>query len=130
MCFGLASAPRILTKLLRPIVQILRAKGIRCAIYLDDLILISRSQEQSLIQTQFAVDLLVHLGFLISPKSDVEPSRIRDFLGMTIDTHKMELRVPSGKVKAFLDSVKHTLRAQAESRLTLRQLAGVIGKKR
>ena len=128
VCFGLASAPRIFTKLLRPIVQILRAKGIRCAIYLDDLILISRSQEQSLIQTQFAVDLLVHLGFLISPKSEVEPSRIRDFLGMTIDTHKMELRVPSGKVKAFLDSVKRTLRAQAESRLTLRQLAGVIGK--
>ena len=128
VCFGLAPAPRIFTKLLRPVVQILRAKGIRCAIYLDDLILISRSRELSLIQTQLAVDLLVHLGFLISPKSEVEPSKIRDFLGMTIDTHKMELRVPSSKVKNFLDSVKKTLRAQAESRLTLRQLAGVIGK--
>ena len=37
--FGLASAPRAFTKLLKPIVAVMRSKGIRIVIYLDDLLI-------------------------------------------------------------------------------------------
>ena len=81
-----------------------------------------------LAKTQRAVDLLVHFGFLISPKSEVDPSRVQDFLGMTVDSHRMELRVPSKKIKNFKDAVRRCLQRNAAGSLSLRELAGVLGK--
>ena len=127
-CFGLASAPRCFTKLLRPVMQLLRAAGIRSVVYLDDLCLLAPSRADAVRKTQLAVDLLVRLGFLISPKSEVDPSRTREFLGMQVDSHKMELRVPAQKIKNFKDAVRRSLRQNAEGTLSLRQLAGVLGK--
>ena len=75
-----------------------------------------------------AVNLLVRVRFLISPKSCLDPSRTRVFLGMTIDSHRMELRVPREKVRKFRQVVKQSMRLDAQHCLTLRQLAGVIGK--
>jgi hypothetical protein len=128
LCFGVAPAPRIFTKLLRPVVQALRAVGIRCVPYLDDILLLAPSREESIRQSQIAVDLLVRLGFLISPKSCLEPARTREFLGMTIDSHRLQLRVPREKVTKFRYVVRQSLRLDDVHRLTLRQLAGVIGK--
>lgn len=128
LCFGLAPAPRIFTKLLRPVVQCLRRVGIRCAVYLDDIILLSRSREESVRHTQYTINLLVRLGFLISPKSHLSPAQTVEFLGMNVDSHRMELRVPRGKVAKFTSVVRQALRHDSAHRLTLRQLAGVIGK--
>lgn len=36
LCFGLASAPRIFTKLLKPVYSFFRKLGIRCIYYIDD----------------------------------------------------------------------------------------------
>lgn len=128
LCFGVAPAPRIFTKILRPVIQRLRAAGIRCVPYLDDILILASSREQSIKQSQLAVDLLVRLGFLISPKSCLDPSRTREFLGMTIDSHRLELRVPREKIRKFRQVVRQSLRLDDQHRLTLRQLAGVIGK--
>jgi len=37
--FGLSSAPRVFTKLLKPVVGLLRHQGIRLVIFLDDILL-------------------------------------------------------------------------------------------
>ena len=42
--FGLSSVPRIFTKLLKPVVAYLRSKGVRCMIYIDDILLIEPLQ--------------------------------------------------------------------------------------
>jgi hypothetical protein len=128
LCFGVAPAPRIFTKLLRPVIQLLRAQGIRCVPYLDDILLMAASRQECLQQAQVAVDLLVRLGFLISPKSCLEPSQSREFLGMTIDSHRLQLRVPPEKIRKFRQVVRQSLRLDDLSRLSLRQLAGIIGK--
>jgi len=128
LCFGVAPAPRIFTKILRPIIQLLRRSGIRCVPYLDDILILASSREKSIQQSQMAVNLLVRLGLFISPKSCLDPSRTRVFLGMTIDSHRMELRVPREKVRKFRQVVKQSLRLDDQHRLTLRRLAGVIGK--
>ena len=36
LCFGLVSAPRIFTKLLKPVYSFFRKLGIRCIYYIDD----------------------------------------------------------------------------------------------
>jgi hypothetical protein len=128
LCFGVASAPRIFTKLLRPVIQLLRASGTRCVPYLDDILILAASRQECLQRTQAAVNLLVRLGFLISPKSCLDPSQCREFLGMTIDSHRLELRVPRDKIRKFKQVVRQSLRLDDQHRLSLRQLAGVIGK--
>jgi len=128
VCFGLASAPRMFTKIMRPIMALLRAAGIRSVVYLDDIFLMAPSRGDSLEKTQRAVDTLVHFGFLVSPKSELDPRRVQDFLGMTVDSHAMELRVPHKKVKNFKDAVRRCLQRNAAGSLSLRELAGVLGK--
>ncbi len=44
--FGLASAPRVFTKILWPILAILRCQGLKIFIFLDDILIISSSEEQ------------------------------------------------------------------------------------
>ena len=70
MPFGSALAPRLA----------LRSQGLRLAIYIDDLILLSRSYKESIEQTQLLVDTLHKLGFGIHPdKCQVIPSRSAEF---------------------------------------------------
>ena len=38
--FGLVSAPRVFTKILRPVVGFLRSRGMRCVVYIDDRLLL------------------------------------------------------------------------------------------
>ena len=68
MPFGLAPAPRLATKIMAPVIRYLRSCGLRVAIYIDDLILLSRSYKESIAQTQLLVDTLHKLGFSIHPE--------------------------------------------------------------
>jgi hypothetical protein len=43
--FGLASAPRTFTKVLKPVMALLRRVGLKVVIYLDDLLLMNQSQQ-------------------------------------------------------------------------------------
>lgn len=128
--FGLGPAPRIFTKLLRPVLARIRARGVRVVAYLDDLCILTRgSRERSVRHTQIVVDELVRAGFLCHPtKSEVTPSRTREFLGLTIDSHRLLLRVPPEKVKATTRAIRQTIAASQSGSLTIRGLAGLIGK--
>ena len=87
LCFGLSSAPRIFTKLCKPIVAILRGKGFLIIIYLDDILLIGKSFRdcQDALWETFSV--LVKLGFVINlKKSTLVPTQILEFLGFILNT--------------------------------------------
>ena len=75
MPFGLAPAQRLATKMMAPVIRYLRSCGLRVAIYIDDLILLSRSYKESIAHTQLLVDTLHNLGFGIHrDKAQVIPS--------------------------------------------------------
>ena len=46
LSFGLVSAPRVFTKLLRSVVGFLRSRGMRCVVYIDDLLLLHQDKEK------------------------------------------------------------------------------------
>ena len=81
MClpFSLSSTPRVFTKILHPVVGFLCSKGIRCVIYLDD-ILLDQDRTKLIEHAVTTLLLLEALGFLVNyPKSDLDPTQEANF---------------------------------------------------
>ena len=74
--FGLSSAPRTFTKILKPVAAQLQAKGIRCVFYLDDILIMASSMEECSRNLQFTATTLQNLGFIINQqKSQFLPTQ-------------------------------------------------------
>ena len=95
LLFELASAPCVFTKVMRTVISHLRERGIRCVIYLDDLLLMNRNQEILKEQTLAALDILEALGFLVNyPKSQLMSAQEVEYLGFLISSMRKELQLP------------------------------------
>ena len=98
--FGLSSAPWVFTKTLKPALALLREMGVRLIAYIDDILVLAESQDQARNHAKALVYLLQCLGFKVNQKKSVlEPAQVMEFLGFTIDTVKMELKLPLEKMK-------------------------------
>ena len=111
--FGLNTAPRIFTKLLKPVVAYLRTRNIRLLIYLDDILIIGSSVQILREHTALVIELLQNLGFIINyEKSLLTPTPVLEFLGFLINSKTMKFYLPQTKVAKVLDS------PEGESNLT------------
>uniref|UniRef100_A0AC35GGF3 Reverse transcriptase domain-containing protein n=1 Tax=Panagrolaimus sp. PS1159 TaxID=55785 RepID=A0AC35GGF3_9BILA len=96
--FGLATAPRVYTKVIRPIAAFLRARGIKLIVYLDDWLFIADTAEQLRDDLRKAQDLFKALGLMVNEeKSAKEPVQRIEFLGLTVDSRRMRFEVPAEK---------------------------------
>ena len=122
--FGLCSAPRIFTKVLKPVAAFLRRKAIRVLIYLDDFLLLAATVEEAVKNTQLVVTLLQSLGFTINvKKSLLIPTQAITFLGFQIDSVCMMISLPAEKANKILDCCRQLLVSQS---ITLRNLASFL----
>lgn len=123
--FGLALAPRLFTKIMKPVVALLRRSGIRLIIYLDDLLFMN-SQEEGLRQDMATAQyLLENLGFVINfEKSHFTPSQNLEYLGFVVNTLEMTLHLPGYKVES-IKTLCSTFLGQRE--LSVRDLSQLIG---
>ena len=81
--FGLATSPRDFTKLLRPVVALLRKRGVKLHVYLDDWLNRADTPEQAQLHAQMTITLLQHLGWIVNyEKSDLKPSQDFQFIGI------------------------------------------------
>lgn len=64
--FGYSLAPRVFTKVLKPVISYLRTNGYKVVIFLDDILLIGSSVKECLSQLSSLRDLLESLGFVIN----------------------------------------------------------------
>ena len=98
--FGLATAPRVFTKLMRPVVTCLRQQEIRLVQYLDDTLLVAESPEALKAHMRKAANLLEDLGFLLNKKKCVwTPTQRIEFLGFEVNSNTMHLYLPPKKVE-------------------------------
>ena len=98
--FGLCSAPRSFTKLLKVVVAFFRSRGLRMVIYLDDILLLNQVKDDLLSDLRLVIDTLQALGFLISwDKSMTDPTQCLDYLGVVIDSVKLTFSLPTAKVE-------------------------------
>ena len=123
--FGLASAPRVFTKLLRPVAARMRRKGIRLLIYLDDILVMARGEVTLRRHLAEVVETLSGLGFVINLKKSLfNPTQDIDFLGFRVDSRTMMLTLPQEKVEKIKKECQHTLN---QNSMSARKLAHLIG---
>ena len=123
---GLSEAPRLFTKLLKPVLALFGKLSMRTVIYLDDLIIMSQSKNDILKQSAFAVQILSWLGFVISKdKSITCPCQEIEYLGIIINSKNLTMYLPERKIDNLKLSCHNIL---DKTVLGSRELAKIIGK--
>jgi hypothetical protein len=112
---GLSCAPRVFTKILKPVYSHLRGLGHTCMGHIDDSLLLGYDHEACKNNIEDSTNLFQQLGFVIHPeKSVLHPVQAIKFLGFVINSLSMTVRlIPRKitKVKSFCNSLlnKHKL---------------------
>lgn len=123
--FGLCSAPYLFTKIFKPIISHLRSLGYLSTIYLDDILLFGRTQDECSKNVQFTSSLLEQLGFIInSTKSNLSPCQNIKFLGFLFNSEKMTMKLPDKKSSNILKQINSI---KNKKRVKIRQFARLIG---
>ncbi|CAG2210062.1 unnamed protein product [Mytilus edulis] len=95
---GISSAPRIFTKLLKPVYSSLRVLGHVNVGYIDDSLLLGETIEECNKNVNDTIELMSKLGFVIhEDKSVFQPSKQIIFLGNIIDSENMIITLTADK---------------------------------
>lgn len=129
MPFGYRDAPRIFTRLMRVIAKEGRSLGLRLVVYMDDILIMSSTAEQSIKDRDLFLNLLLEFGFTISQKKCVlTPSQSMGFLGVVVDSLTMTLSLPKEKLDRLVARAQRMrLRAQAGKKTSVHSLQKLIG---
>lgn len=108
--FGLSVVPWLFTRLTQPILKWARSQGIRVSAYLDDWLIMARTEEEARDHTKQMISLLQHLGWLVNfNKSHLQPTQVIEHLGYMLDTHSMTIKLPGNKLRDLRRSIKQIL---------------------
>ena len=109
MPFGLNVAPRVFTKLMKPVIAWLRGQGVRMIIFLNDILVLAPTIDTLNQHARMAINLLESLGFLINyKKSTLVPTQRILFLGMLTDSSTMEFVLPTDKIRRYSKRVSES----------------------
>ena len=122
---GLSSAPRIFTKILKPVYARLRSVGHACMGRIDDSLLVGQSFNSCHRNIADTVCLFTNLGFTIHPvKSVLQPQHKIDFLGFVLDSITMTVTLIDAKAMKVRSACQNLL---LQKTATIRSVAQVIG---
>jgi len=101
--FGLSSAPRVFTKVLAPVIALLRKHGIQIYAYLDDILLAADSYQVALEGVQLALKYLTQAGFILNiKKSDLVPTQDLVYIGGRFRTNLGQVFLPENRATALI----------------------------
>lgn len=111
MSFGMSEAPHLCTRILKPFMGILKGLGIRCSIYLDDLLILSHSAHSLAVSMGVALEMLqLQLGLQLKiSKCDFSPSQFFTALGIEWDTTTMTCYVPKKRIRNIKSTASRIL---------------------
>lgn len=122
--FGLNVSPYVFTKLLKPVINYLRAKGYKSVFYLDDIYLLGKTVKECNENVSTTMDLLLSLGFLFNKKCELKPEKIQKFLGFILNSERMILTLPEEKIHKVTKFSKYFL---TKDKFKIREFAKFIG---
>ena len=122
---GLASAPRRLTKLLKPVYSTLRQMGHTNVGYIDDSYLQGSSFDECTNNVQDTVHPLTQVGFFLNQeKSILVPSHDLTFLGFILNSLTMTVRPTPAKAGKLKQKCSALL---TKTHVSVRNVSEVIG---
>lgn len=122
---GLASAPRLFTKIMKPVFATLRGKGHLSSSYLDDSFLVGSSYDECKANIRDTLDLLRALGFYPNEdKSVIKPTHKIQHLGFILDSIELSVSISSEKLVKLIDIATLVLDSH---RIRIRLVAKLIG---
>lgn len=96
---GIAFAPRLFTKIMKPVYASLRVRGYTNSGYIDDSFLAGDTYNECKENVTETVQLMTDVGFMIhKEKSVLVPTKNLTFLGNDIDSENMIVTLPKQKV--------------------------------
>ena len=124
--FGTSTAPGVFSKILKPVIALLRTRGISLIIYLNDLLIAAGTYIDCLNHTKQVISLLESLGFRINyEKSVIVPTQKLEYLGFIIDTTSMTLALSVEKIQSTESSARKPLATKGA--ISVRLLSSFIG---
>ena len=121
---GLTSAPRIFTKLLKPVLSHLRKLGITMLCYIDDCLFVASSVAELCNNVTYALKLFDTLGLTINVhKSVLTPTQEIEFLGIIWNSVSMTATLPIRR----RDRIRQQGKSLLKGDITLRDLASFVG---
>jgi hypothetical protein len=122
---GLSGAPRIFTKLLKPVYSTLHSMGHMSSGYIDDSYLQGDTPAECSRNISATTTLVTELGFIPHPKKSVTvPTQIPVFLGFILNSTNMTVSPTQEKIEKTVAACKLLL---AKSATTIQHFAEVIG---
>lgn len=122
---GLSCAPRIFTKIMKPIFGKLRSEGFLSVYYLDDSLLIGKSLLECIENVSATKSLITNAGFIINvAKSQFVPMKEINFLGFVLNSSSMTVSLPAEKRLRILELCKKFIHG---GRYIIRDVASLIG---
>ena len=122
---GYRDAPRIFTKIMKPVFGTLRNSGYASVVYIDDSYLQGLSYNQCRLNVIVTVRVLLALGCTIHPiKSVLDPTRELVFLGFVINSITMTLSLTPDKRTKIRKMAIKMLRQKSP---TIQQVAKLVG---
>ena len=114
--FGLRPAPRIFTRIVSTVMAHLRRRGLRLFAFLDDWLLVAKSEVLLLDHLRILISTTQDLGFLIYwEKSEFVPTRTPSYLGAQLDIRQQLARPSLDRVETIVATAR-SLRASRRVR--------------
>ena len=122
---GLACAPRLFTKIVKPVYATLRQKGHLNVGYIDDSYLQGENIEDCQANIHDTCDLFSKLGFILHPvKSVLKPVQVLTFLGFVLDSINMTVSLTQEKIQRIRERCQKMMELVE---LPIQELASFIG---
>ena len=122
---GISCAPRLFTKLLKPVFSTLRQLGHSNSGFIDDSLLVADTFKECQENVSDTVGLMTELGFIVHPnKSVLVPTQDISFLGNDIHSRDMTVTLPQNKVKLIVQECSKLRKKHVE---IIRIVARILG---
>ena len=126
--FGLNCSPYNFHKCVRPVIEHLADKGIKCVVYVDDFLL-SDTSDRINASKSYLISVLETLGWFINyDKSSLHPEPRKSFIGFIIDTNRTKdsvwIEIPKDRIRKVRHNIARVLKRKS---VTARGLARITG---
>ena len=125
--FGGRRAPGIFHRLTESVQRMMLRRGfLGIVVYLDDFLIVGRTREECQQAFDTLFQLLLDLGFQVSPTKLVPPCQQLTFLGVQINTVTLELALPPKKLEETKEVIASFVNRKRATKRQLQQLAGKL----